>query len=58
MLCILALAPLLPLWHKRASWGLCRRFPRPYRDRRSHFDGQDLLEAGTTRVWARLTAAG
>lgn len=41
-----ALAPLLPLW-QRGELGFVQAVSTPYRDRRSHFDGQDLLEAGT-----------
>ncbi|NIZ61822.1 twin-arginine translocation pathway signal [Sedimentitalea sp. CY04] len=43
------LAPLLPLW-KRQELGFVQAVSIPYRDRRSHFDGQDLLEAGTTEL--------
>jgi uncharacterized protein (DUF1501 family) len=42
-----ALAPLLPLWHAQ-ELGFVQAVSTPYRDQRSHFDGQDLLEAGTT----------
>ena len=41
-----ALAPLLPLW-QRQELGFLHAVSTPYRDKRSHFDGQDLLEAGT-----------
>ncbi|MDU9002271.1 DUF1501 domain-containing protein [Sedimentitalea todarodis] len=41
-----ALAPLMPLWH-REELGFVHAVSTPYRDKRSHFDGQDLLEAGT-----------
>ncbi|WP_152618590.1 DUF1501 domain-containing protein [Leisingera sp. ANG-Vp] len=41
-----ALAPLLPLWRK-GELAFVQAVSTPYRDRRSHFDGQDLLEAGT-----------
>ncbi|MFW8594548.1 DUF1501 domain-containing protein [Cribrihabitans neustonicus] len=40
------LAPLMPLWRK-GELGFVQAVSTPYRDRRSHFDGQDLLEAGT-----------
>ncbi|MBY6066810.1 DUF1501 domain-containing protein [Leisingera aquaemixtae] len=40
------LAPLLPLW-RAGELGFVQAVSTPYRDRRSHFDGQDLLEAGT-----------
>ena len=41
-----ALADLLPLWHQQ-ELGFVHAVSTPYRDKRSHFDGQDLLEAGT-----------
>jgi len=41
-----ALAPLMPLW-ARGELGFMHAVSTPYRDKRSHFDGQDLLEAGT-----------
>lgn len=41
-----ALAPLMPLWHQ-GDLGFVHAVSTPYRDKRSHFDGQDLLEAGT-----------
>ena len=40
-----ALRPLLPLW-QRGQLGFAHAVSTPYRDKRSHFDGQDLLEAG------------
>jgi len=40
------LAPLLPLW-QRGELGFAHAVSTPYRDKRSHFDGQDILEAGT-----------
>jgi len=40
------LAPLIPLWAK-GDLGFVHAVATPYRDKRSHFDGQDLLEAGT-----------
>lgn len=46
-----ALAPLLPLWRK-GELGFVQAVSTPYRDRRSHFDGQDLLEAGTAALGA------
>lgn len=39
------LKPLLPLW-KAKELGFAQAVSTPYRDKRSHFDGQDLLEAG------------
>ncbi len=41
-----ALAPLMPLW-TAGQLQLVHAVSTPYRDKRSHFDGQDLLEAGT-----------
>lgn len=39
------LADLMPLWDK-GEMGFVHAASTPYRDKRSHFDGQDLLEAG------------
>lgn len=39
------LAPLMPLW-RAGQLGFVHAVSTPYRDKRSHFDGQDLLEAG------------
>lgn len=44
-----ALAPLLPLW-QAGEFGAVHAVSTPYRDRRSHFDGQDILEAGTQDI--------
>lgn len=41
-----ALAPLMPLW-QAGDLGFVQAVSTPYRNKRSHFDGQDLLEAGT-----------
>lgn len=41
------LEPLLPLW-QAGELGFVNAVSTPYRDKRSHFDGQDLLEAGIT----------
>ncbi len=41
-----ALVPLMPLW-QREELGFVHAVSTPYRDKRSHFDGQDILEAGT-----------
>ena len=41
-----ALAPLAPLWDA-GQLGFVQAVSTPYRDKRSHFDGQDILEAGT-----------
>ena len=40
------LAGLMPLW-QAGEMGAVQAVSTPYRDKRSHFDGQDLLEAGT-----------
>ena len=41
-----ALGGLLPLWAK-GELAFAHAVSTPYRDKRSHFDGQDMLEAGT-----------
>ncbi len=41
-----ALDRLLPMW-RRGELSAVHAVSTPYRDRRSHFDGQDILEAGT-----------
>jgi uncharacterized protein (DUF1501 family) len=41
-----ALAGLTPLW-QAGELGFAHAVSTPYRDKRSHFDGQDILEAGT-----------
>ncbi|MGH1466340.1 MAG: DUF1501 domain-containing protein [Cognatishimia sp.] len=41
-----ALQDLMPMWRK-GELGFVQATSTPYRDKRSHFDGQDLLEAGT-----------
>lgn len=41
-----ALTGLMPLWHA-GELGLVHAISTPYRDKRSHFDGQDILEAGS-----------
>ncbi|MEM7473018.1 MAG: DUF1501 domain-containing protein [Pseudomonadota bacterium] len=41
-----ALSGLLPLW-RAGDLAFAPAVSTPYRDKRSHFDGQDLLEAGT-----------
>ncbi len=43
------LAPLMPLW-RAGELGFAHAVATPYRDKRSHFDGQDLLEAGTVAL--------
>lgn len=40
-----ALEPLMPLW-QAGELAFAHAVSTPYRDKRSHFDGQDLLEAG------------
>lgn len=49
-----SLAPLAPLWAD-GSFGAVHAVSTPYRDQRSHFDGQDILEAGTGGANARRT---
>lgn len=46
-----ALASLMPLW-RAGELGFTHAISTPYRDKRSHFDGQDLLEAGTLSLGA------
>ncbi|MDO5604925.1 MAG: DUF1501 domain-containing protein [Paracoccus sp. (in: a-proteobacteria)] len=41
-----AMADLMPMW-RAGELGFAHAVSTPYRDRRSHFDGQDILEAGT-----------
>jgi uncharacterized protein (DUF1501 family) len=41
-----SLSGLMPLWQS-GELGFVHATSTPYRDKRSHFDGQDLLEAGT-----------
>ena len=41
-----ALSGLMPLW-QQGQLGFAHAVSTPYRDKRSHFDGQDILEAGT-----------
>ena len=48
------LAPLMPLWAK-GELAFAHAVSTPYRDKRSHFDGQDILEAGTGRDVPDLT---
>ena len=47
-----ALSDLMPLWHAQ-ELGFVHAVSTPYRDKRSHFDGQDLLEAGTETLAGR-----
>lgn len=44
-----ALGDLMPMW-RAGELGFAHAVSTPYRDKRSHFDGQDLLEAGTGSV--------
>lgn len=48
-----ALSPLMPLW-SAAEFGAVHAVSTPYRDKRSHFDGQDLLEAGGMSLDGRI----
>ena len=50
-----ALAPLRPLW-QAGDLGFAHAVSIPYRDKRSHFDGQDLLEAGVAASDAPLSS--
>ncbi|MBD3666301.1 DUF1501 domain-containing protein, partial [Sulfitobacter sp. TSTF-M16] len=43
------LEPLMPLW-QTGELGFMHAVSTPYRDKRSHFDGQDMLEAGTANL--------
>ncbi|WP_417205521.1 DUF1501 domain-containing protein [Antarctobacter sp.] len=52
-----ALAPLTPLWQAGAL-AFAHAVSIPYRDKRSHFDGQDLLEAGVAASDAPLPGDG
>lgn len=51
------LGELMPLW-KAGQLGFVHAVSTPYRDKRSHFDGQDLLEAGLMNVNGNLRDAG
>lgn len=50
-----ALAPLLPLW-ATGELAVAQAVSTPYRDRRSHFHGQDVLENGGPSEDGALTA--
>lgn len=52
-----ALASLMPLWRKQ-ELGFVHAVSTPYRNKRSHFDGQDLLEAGTSILGGSSTREG
>lgn len=49
------LSPLLPLW-KSGELAFAHAVSTPYRDARSHFDGQDMLEAGTPVTIGKASA--
>ncbi len=48
-----ALGGLMPLW-QAGELGFVHAVSTPYRDKRSHFDGQDLLEAGTENLGGQV----
>ncbi|MEC9434282.1 MAG: DUF1501 domain-containing protein [Pseudomonadota bacterium] len=50
-----ALGPLAPLW-RAGELSFVHAVSTPYRDKRSHFDGQDLLENGGGRADGGMTA--
>ncbi len=52
-----ALRPLLPLW-REGHLAAAHAVSTPYRDKRSHFDGQDILEAGIADLSNGLTRDG
>jgi len=52
-----ALRPLLPLW-QGGQLGFAHAVSTPYRDKRSHFDGQDLLEAGLSNLEQGMSRDG
>ena len=47
----------MPLW-RRGQLAVAQAVATPYRDKRSHFDGQDLLEAGVADAGASCRTAG
>lgn len=49
-----SLAPLMPLW-KAGELGFAHAVSTPYRNKRSHFDGQDMLENGANASDGTLT---
>ncbi|MDR6264778.1 DUF1501 domain-containing protein [Roseobacter sp. N2S] len=51
------LSELMPLW-KAGQLGFVQAVSTPYRDKRSHFDGQDLLEAGLMNVNGNVRDTG
>ena len=44
-----AMSALMPLW-RAGEMSVVHAVSTPYRDKRSHFDGQDLLEAGVAKL--------
>ena len=48
-----SLSALLPLW-QAGEFGAVHAVSTPYRDKRSHFDGQDILEAGLPDLYGDL----
>lgn len=52
-----ALRSLMPLW-QQGQLGFIQAVSTPYRNKRSHFDGQDLLEAGITDLSGGLSRDG
>ncbi|MFV0293765.1 MAG: DUF1501 domain-containing protein [Paracoccus sp. (in: a-proteobacteria)] len=52
-----ALSSLYPMW-KSGELGFAHAVSTPYRDKRSHFDGQGILEAGTSDKPAPDNAQG
>ena len=52
-----ALGDLVPLW-KAGELGFAHAVSTPYRNKRSHFDGQDFLENGGSASSGGLTSAG
>lgn len=51
------LGELMPLW-KAGELAFVQAVSTPYRDKRSHFDGQDLLEAGLMNVGGNVRDTG
>lgn len=52
-----ALKPLQPMW-AQGELGFVHAVSTPFRDKRSHFDGQDLLEAGVANADAMAARDG
>ena len=52
-----ALDGLMPMW-RAGELGFVHAVSTPYRDKRSHFDGQDMLEAGTASLTGGQTRDG